>query len=91
MEQNNRLVKIKKHFQNLKECHNWCLKKFPQSLGLAGEYTEEDKIKLEEKILPAVEKEYEYLVELGVDKTFSASLFIFGSLITKNLVEQFIV
>lgn len=83
------LVQIKKHFSNLKQCHDWCLKSFPSALGLEGAYTEEDKIKLHDKILPAVEKEYDYLAELGVSKTFSACLFIFGSLITQNLVRQF--
>lgn len=87
--ENDKLEKIKKHFKNLKECHDWCHQRFPDALGLAGKYLEEDKIKLEEKILPAVEREYEQLALLGVSKTFSASLFVFGAEVTRSLVEQF--
>lgn len=84
----NKLEEIKKHFINLKQAHNWCLKNFPDALGLSGERNDQLEQFLENKVLPAVEVEYRKLAELGVSIELSTAIFLFGGLITDRLMTE---
>lgn len=65
-----RLKEIRLHFKHLKDCYEWTV-------------SHDDPVFLENKILPAVEELYSKLETLGVPKTFSSALFVFGGLAVK--------
>lgn len=93
MDKEEKLEEIKKHFINLKQARKWCVDHFGQDIpeqGILKELGDEDHKFLFEKLLPAVEKEYQELEKLGVDRQFSLALFIFGDVeISKETLEQF--
>lgn len=84
MTKEERVEQIKILFNKLKKAHDWCREHFPEALGLEGAYLASDEVIFNTKLLPAVEGFYDSLESLGVDKSFSASLFITGSAINNQ-------
>lgn len=77
--ENHRLDQIRQCFLNLKKGHEWARKHENDS-----EYAN-----LYQKLLERVEQIYNDLEVLGVSKTFSSAVFIFGPELTQGLVAQF--
>lgn len=76
MSEEQRLEEIKKNFIKIKQAYDWCT-------------ANEDQQFLEQKLLPALEKVYTELEQLGVDKEFSSALFVMGGVVDDKLVNQF--
>lgn len=87
-----KLQKIKQHLINLKQARNWVIKNLPDFLIAKSQQLEFDQPTLDffnSKVLPAIEKEYESLEALGVDRNFSERLFILGGIVNDEELKQF--
>lgn len=68
--------RVKELFKILKLGYEWCQRNQHNQAGI-------------QELLKRTEPIFQELENLGVSRTFSEALFVFGPLVTKGLVQQF--